>query len=238
MVKNDITNFYDVLPDQFKTKYHIANYKQHKINVPFRMLIVGASGSGKTTVLLELMKRMSGTFETIIICAKSLSEPYYLWLQDKYEDNPNFMFFEGLDAIPNLNNLNGAGQTLIVFDDLVIEKNQKIIEDFFIRGRKIAGGISCCYLTQSFYKTPKIIRLQCNYVIIKKLSSTKDLNLILSEYSLGLTKDQLMSMYKEAVSEKNSFLLIDMDSMGSFDPNIARLGFRKNFLQNLQPENI
>ena len=65
-----------------------------------------------------------------------------------------------------------------------------------------------CYLSQSFFRIPKIIRLQCNYLILLKLGSKRDLNLILSDYGLGVEKDELMAIYKDATQIPFDFLKI------------------------------
>jgi hypothetical protein len=65
-----------------------------------------------------------------------------------------------------------------------------------------------CYLSQSFFRIPKIIRLQCNYLILLKLGSKRDLNLILSDYGLGVEKDELMAIYKHATQIPFDFLRI------------------------------
>lgn len=233
-MSNKISNYYEHLPKEYKKKSHNPYFKNHRINIPFRMLIVGASGSGKTNVAIEILKnRMNKTFEKVIVCCKSANEPLYQWLKS---DAPEDMFeiHEGIEEVPRLDDLAKYGQTLVIFDDLVLEKNQSVIEDYFIRGRKIGGGISCMYLTQSFFKTPKLIRLQCNYIILKKLASDRDLKLLLSEYSLGINQAQLLSMYDEAISVPNSFLLIDIDSMGNIDPKVSAYSFREGFLRPLR----
>ena len=48
-------------------------------------------------------------------------------------------------------------QKLVIFDDYVCDKNQIQIIDYFIQGRH--KNCSVIYLSQSFYKTPKDIRL-------------------------------------------------------------------------------
>ena len=98
---------------------------------------------------------------------------------------------------------------------MVNEKDQKAIQEMFIRGRKIGGGCSLMYLTQAYFEVPKIIRLQCQYVFIIKISALRDLNLILSEYSLGETKQQLNAMYKYCCNSGKKFgstLLIDLEA--------------------------
>ena len=221
---NQNHNFYNLIPNHLKRKYHNPNFKNHLLNIPFRMLICGGSGSGKTNVALELIHRMSKTFENIVICCKSKSEPLYEFLEHELKDR--IQIYEGIENIPDVDDFKQEGQTLIIFDDLVLDKKQGSIEQYFIRGRKIGGGISMCYLSQSYFKTPKIIRLQCNYIILKKLSSKKDLSLILNEFSLGIDMKELSAMYKYAMSIPNSFLLIDTEASD-------QQKFRNGFLEIL-----
>ena len=49
----------------------------------------------------------------------------------------------------------------IIFDDFICEKYQKPLIDYFIRGRH--KNCSVIYLSQSFYETPKDIRLNCSH---------------------------------------------------------------------------
>ena len=57
------------------------------------------------------------------------------------------------DEIIPLEELPEDNQKIVVFDDLVCEKNQNVIINYFINGRHK----NCCviYLTQTFYKVPK-----------------------------------------------------------------------------------
>ena len=68
-----------------------------------------------------------------------------------------------------------------------------------------------CYLSQSFFRIPKIIRLQCNYFILLKLAPCSDLTLVLLDYSLGINKDELMSIYKDATQIPFIFKKISTD---------------------------
>jgi len=47
------------------------------------------------------------------------------------------------------------------------------------------------FLSQSYYNTPKVVRQNINYCAILKLGGTRDVNSILRECSIGLTKDEL-----------------------------------------------
>src|SRR5688572_12993862 len=129
---------------------------------PFRLLVCGNSGSGKTNLLLNLVLQYL-SFDRLIVFAKDLSEPKYEFLQKLLEDEPAAEFSSD-DQFITVDDLDPNQQNLIVFDDYVTTKNQKAIEDLFIRGRK--KNASIVYLTQSYYKTPKNIRLQCNYLAL------------------------------------------------------------------------
>jgi len=67
------------------------------------------------------------------------------------------------------------------------------------------------FLSQSNYGTPKIIRQNINYLVILKLGGTRDMNSILRECSVDLTKDQLLKMYQDATREKFNVFIINLD---------------------------
>jgi hypothetical protein len=102
-------------------------------------------------------------------------------------------------------------QVLLVFDDQVNERNQEKISEYYLRGRKLYGSISCIYLSQNFFGIPTLIRRQFNYVIILKLSGAKDMKQIISNYSLGLNTDEVVKLFKNATKNKFDFLKIAVD---------------------------
>ena len=212
-INQDITtpiNFYTILPENLKKKYHNPRYKYHQLNVPFRMLIIGGSGSGKTSTLMNLIRITSGTFEHISICLKSKYEPLYEFLAQKL--GTDVSFYE--NEIPDMRELEPYSQSLLVLDDLVATKNlQNQIAEYAIRGRKF--GISMVYISQSYYGIPKLIRLQANYLILKKLSSEKDLKLILREYGFGYSLKEMEAIYNKATAKKENWLLIDLEADNS-----------------------
>ena len=221
----DIINFYE-LDDvkAFQKQYHNPNFESHKMTVPFRMSIIGASGSGKSNSVLNIINQFTDTFNHIKLFVKNKEEPLYQYLEKKIPEKDQLEIFEGLDALNKMNlDKDFKGQTLCIFDDLCLEKNQSQIEQLYIRGRKLAGGVSLIYLSQSFYTIPRKIRLQCNYIILRKIPSSRDVNGILKEFSLSVNKDQLIKIYESCVQKSiTSFLLIDLNC----DPDQA---FRRNF---------
>jgi len=205
-----IINWYEKIPKKFLPKQHNPYYDIHHIKLPFRMLITGSSGSGKTQTLLSLLHNMPKTFEKIIITTKNKDEPLYNWLEDKFEKDPNFEMREiDKDGLPDLDKFDKEQNNLLVMDDLVGEKNQKPMEQFFLRARK--KGCSLVYITQSYYAVPRMIRSNLTYLIIKQVSSMKNLTMIMREYDLGIDRTQLIDMYKQATEQKAGFLMIDLE---------------------------
>jgi hypothetical protein len=225
----DIINFYE-LDDvkAFQKDYHNPNFESHKISIPFRMAVIGASGSGKSNTVLNIINQFTETFNHIKLFVKNADEPLYKYLEQKIPMKDELEIFEGLDELNKMNlDKDFKKQTLVIFDDLVLEKNQGQIEQLYIRGRKLAGGVSLIYLSQSFYNIPRKIRLQVNYLILRKIPSSRDVNGILREFSLGINKEELIKIYQFCVGKTiTSFLMIDLN----VDPEQA---FRKNFNQVL-----
>ena len=204
-------NFYNKKEvEKYCSKTENPNYDVHHFDTPFRSLVVAPSGSGKSnfiTNLITLFCKGKGTYDNIYIFCKCKDEPLYRYLADKSKGL--IEVFENLEKLPALNDLNACKQTLIIFDDMVTDiKKHPIISEYFIRGRK--KGASIMFLSQSFYNTPKIIRQNVNYVVILKLGGTRDINSLLREVSIGLTKEQLLEMYKEATKIKFDVMIINL----------------------------
>jgi len=219
--KAELVDWYKKIPSKYLTKSHNPNFKIHGLNLPFRMLIIGGSGSGKTQTLMNIIHNMNDTFNEIYVITKNKQEPIYEYLEDKL-GSKGVSVVEEINNAPNLDkDIDKKDQTLIVMDDLVLESNQKPLEEYFIRARK--QNCSLIYISQSYYAVPKMIRKNLNYLVIKQLSSLQDLFRIMREYSLGDNKAQIKKLYENATTDnKQDFLLVDLDA-----PPENR--FRKNF---------
>jgi hypothetical protein len=210
---------------EFLLKQHNPGYNIHYIEIPFRMLLIGSSGSGKTLTEYNLLRAFSGTFQNIYIITRNKHEPIYDMIESKFKKinenskkaKQNIQIFEGVENLPNLDTFDKNEQTLVVLDDLVLSKQEKIIE-YFIRCRKL--NVSVLYISQSYYAVPKMIRNNINYLIIKQVSSARNLKMISSEYSLNLDSKQLKKIYDYCTDEKQNFLFIDIDH--------PKIRFRKN----------
>lgn len=227
--KTDVINFYEQMPKDLLDNAENPNFHLHNIKLPFRMLIVAPSGSGKTNFLANLLylfcSGRTGTFQDITILTKCADEPIYNYLNK--ETDGAISVKEGLEHLPHLDKMDKKVNHLVCFDDLQLLKNQEPIMNYYIRARK--KNCSVIYLAQNFFQVPKVIRLNCMYFVILKLSCDRDMRLILKEMSLGLTAEQLLKLYAFATDTKFVPLLVDMEE-SQVDKK-----FRKGLLQYLNP---
>ena len=120
---------------------------------PYRILIIGGSGSGKTNTLLNLINNQPD-IDKIYLYAKDPYEDKYQFLINKRENiglknlNDPKAFIEYSndmqDVYKNINNynLNKENKILIVFDDMIADmihnkKLNSIVTELFIRERKL-----------------------------------------------------------------------------------------------------
>ena len=85
-------------------------------------------------------------------------------------------------------------KTLIVFDDMIADmihnkKLNSIVTELFIRGRKL--NISLVFITQSYFKVPKDVRLNTSYFFIAKISNKRELQQITMQNKMKLKEQDL-----------------------------------------------
>ena len=117
---------------------------------------------------------------------------------------------------------------LIVFDDMIANminnnKLNPIVTELFIRGRKL--NISNFFITQSYFKVPKDVRLNSTHFFIMKIPNKRKLQHIALNNSSDIDFKDFMNIYKKCTTEPYSFLVNDT-TLPSDDP----LRFRKNLL--------
>ena len=174
-------------------------------NDTFRMLICGNSGSGKTNLLLHMLLSLL-CYDEIFPYAKNLDQEKYQILIDEMNKISKELGFDVItisnDKIIPIKDLGYEdNQKLVIFDDYVCKKNQREIVDYFIQGRH--KNCSVIYLSQSVYKTPRDIRLNCSHYCIYEFPSSRERNMISSE--LGVDKEK----FKKATKKPFSFLYVD-----------------------------
>ena len=204
---------------------------------PYRILIIGGSGSGKTNALLNLINEQND-IDKIYLYARDLNEPKYKILIKKRKDagikhlnDPNaFIECSNMmdDVYENIHDPSRRRKILIIFDDMIADimtnkKFQTIIKELFIRCRKL--NISLVFITQSYFSVPKDVRLNSTHYLIMKINNRKELQNIAINRSADIGYNDFLTIYRECTRKPYSFLTIDT-TLPASDP----LRFRRNFL--------
>ena len=209
---------------------------------PYMILIIGGSGSGKTNVLLNLIENQPD-IDRIYLYAKDLYEAKYQYLINKREGvgidhfNGPKAFIEYSsnmhDVYKNINyyNPDKENKILIVFDDMIADmiQNKKlnsIVTELFIRGRKL--NISLVFITQSYFKVPKDVRLNTSHFFIAKIPNKRELQQIAINHSSDISTEDFVNIYRKCTAEPYSFFVNDT-TLASDTP----LRFRKNLFEHI-----
>ena len=129
------------------------------------------------------------------------------------------------DVYKNIENYNPGKKRkiLIVFDDMIADMiNNKKLE-LFIRGRNL--NISIVFITQSYFKVPKDVRLNSTHFFITRIPNKRELQQIALDYSSDIDFNDFIKIYKKCTAEPYSFLVNDTTL-----PSDGSLRFRKNLL--------
>ena len=89
--------------------------------------------------------------------------------------------------------------------DMVHNKElDSIVTELFIRGRKL--DISLVFVTQSYFKVPKDVRLNATHIFIAKISNKRELQQIAINHSWDIisTKD-FTNLYRKCNAEPYTF---------------------------------
>ena len=178
---------------------------RHTPDKPYRIPIIGGSGSGKTNVLLNLIENQPD-IDKIYLYAKDPYEAKYQYLINKREgvsiDHLNYpkAFIEYSndkhDVYKNINyyNPNKENRILTVFGDMIADmihnkKLDSIVTELFIRGRKLI--IFLVFITQSYFKVPKDVRLNTTHFFIVKIPNKGELQQTATNHSSDINPKNL-----------------------------------------------
>jgi hypothetical protein len=215
-----------------------------------RGLIVGKSGCGKTTLLLNLLLRPGWLdYNRLFVFGKSLFQPEYKILKKAIEEKlpkesivnlfdgqdeivnlnipPEIIveemsknitqkpdveckFFESADDVPDPRELCATDKNLMVFDDLLLEK-QNTCEKYYIRGRH--SNVDCFYLSQNYFKLPRqTIRENANFICLFP-QDRKNIDHIYNDHvGSDMTNDEFKKFCKTAWEKPHGFVVIDLTS--------------------------
>lgn len=212
-------------------------------NVPqayFRLVISGASGTGKTNLLLNMILNYM-YFDALYIYYKNINEDKYQVLNNmikvineelaierrKIADAKGLDYGDVIDPKDKIIHIGHkiediiplktfeedanlrAMQKIIVIDDFLAEKEQSVIENYYIYSRKL--NFSCVYIGQTFHSIPKVIRSNSSDVIFMK-HPKREVGEISKTYSGVLDSLQFRKLFMECTSDDYGFIYIRPNS--------------------------
>lgn len=206
---------------------------------PYRWCFIGSSGAGKTNALLNILNHLHFD-KLILICPTCKYQPKYRYLTDKLDKKHKSLekklpkgynlapLYELYEELPSdlLDSLDTRQQNLIIFDDMLAadKKSQLAITDIFIRGRH--KNTALIYLSQSYYKIPKTIRLQCNAINIFHGVSEAELGYLYRDIGIGIGRKTFINKISDLIAKPYSFVHINMDSNTPYrDTNFNEIVF-------------
>ena len=162
-------------------------------------------------------------------------------MEKKYK---KIFLFKGINKFPQVDDFSDlVNETddkkyLIIFDDCVNEgvnkQTKKFFDDWFKIGRK--KGFTIFYMSQSYYLTPKFIRLQSSYVLLQGSLKGRDLADILKDCGISsdISKNQLLRMFEYATTpdENNDMPMFKISKL----PTTKDQKFSRNFTDYLNPD--
>ena len=173
---------------------------------PFTCIINAPSGGGKTVFALKLIE-MAGQ---VIDHPPTRVVWHYGIYQRIFDTVPDVEFKEGL---PNINDFDGRGVTLIILDDLMSQVNSTISE-IFTRGSHHLN-LSVCFLTQNLFFSSKHMRtisLNTHYLVLFKNPRDCAQISFLGRQIYPNNPKFLVDAYRDATGKAYGYLLLDLKS--------------------------
>ena len=120
---------------------------------------------------------------------------------------------------------------LIFFNYMIADmiQNKKLnskVTNFFIRERRL--NISLVFVTQSYFKVPKDVRLNTTHFFITKTLSKRELQQIVINHSSDINTKDFVNIYRKCTAEPYLFFVSDT-TLASDNP----LRFRKNLFEHI-----
>ena len=201
------------------------DFKKHLIKPCSMIGMIGSTGSGKTTALIEFIARKRNWTRMIIFSGCTTDEPLLNYIKNNID---GVELIDNADDLPDLKDVVNDGdkgeEKLIVFDDMInLPKKELVkIQKWFNSARK--AGWTCIAMCQNYTDMPIQMRRNTMYWIIFRLNDVNTINQILKNHnSNGDNKDIVRKAYFESTSAPKNFFMLDLT------PN-SPYRYRHNFL--------
>ena len=237
-------------------KYEFKQSKYSNVpKVPFRALIFGPSGSGKSVLLVSLILDIyRDVFSRVFVFSPSVNHDS-IWLPVKkyvkenlnVNDEKEQCFFEEYKTEDLMKIIDTQTKItkylkekkekklyniLVILDDIAdapeIARHNKLLQSLYVRGRH--AGISVITASQKALILHPVIRVNATQLFIFRLRNRKELDSIVEELSALADAKTILEIYHTATAEDFNFLYVDL-----MKKNINEM-FYKNFSYKITVE--
>jgi hypothetical protein len=199
------------------------DYKDHEIEPCSIIGLIGQSGAGKSTALIDFISRAQKFTEIHLFSGSgsATTESLYVFLKQKI---PELKTYDNVEDIPDLESFEKETEKLIIFDDWlqVNKKGMDKLAKFATCARK--SGITCFYLSQNYTSIAKPISRNFHYIFLFRIPDARSIETIYRNHVTGPTKDEFKKLHQVITSQPRNFLLIDL----------RKNELRRNFLQRIR----
>ncbi len=207
-MSHTIENWGAAIPKKYKTE-SFGEIKELKIQKLFRGIILGPSYSGKTNLVMHILKNSPNTWTHLHVIARNPDQEIYNFLRDKLKKF--ITIYDPTEPVPTVDMIKSTGGLqLVVIDDYSNDKRlqRDVFSHYFTRGRHKL--LSTLFLSHSYFATDKMIRLNSEYCFILKANSKRDLQMITKDFNIpGVDEAKMIAAYNQATEKKGQILTID-----------------------------
>jgi hypothetical protein len=177
---------------------------------PFRMLLIGPPGGGKSMAIKNLIVHADPPYQEIYVIhedARATREYDDVEPTAMMEDVPGLEFW---DSLPSVDNDGQPYKRLVVVDDLEAtsatrERNKNLA--ILLRYASSHKGLSVCLAHQSYFDLKPIVKKLSSIVLLWRPRARNELALI--ENRTGLEKGALTAVFDELGRDARDFITID-----------------------------
>ena len=91
----------------------------------------------------------------------------------------------------------------MIADIIINKKLISVVTELFFRGRKL--NISLVFITQSYFKVPRDVRLNTTYFFIVKIPDKREIKRIAINRSSDIKTEDFNNIYRECTAESFFF---------------------------------
>lgn len=204
------------------------------------MIIAGSTGCGKTNLMLNFLLGNVLHYNNVTLYTTTPYQKAYGFLNDFYNELKRtfkipyeiITFYNANDEILDPAQLDSSKTHVVIFDD-VMNEDQKVITDYFCRGRH--NNVNVFYLCQSYHHLKKHgIRQNANIVVLFE-QDEKTLKYFYETHISGdMSFEEFKKFCRDAWSKEHGYAVINLwekPNFGRYVKNYATVFIPDKYLK-------